>query len=56
MDYASSVMPNPSSIHAFGMEAKKKLEKHKDEGLSEAYIEAISCLNVTQELIKIAEK
>ena len=31
MDYASSVTPNPSSIHAYGVEAKGKLEKARKE-------------------------
>jgi cysteine desulfurase len=31
MDYAASVYPNPSSIHKFGVEAKKKLENARRE-------------------------
>ena len=31
MDYAASVLPNPSSIHAEGVEAKRKLEKARRE-------------------------
>ncbi|MDE2399905.1 MAG: cysteine desulfurase [Patescibacteria group bacterium] len=31
LDYAASVSPNPSSIHEFGVEAKKKLEKARVE-------------------------
>ena len=31
LDYSASVSPNPSSIHAFGMEAKGKLEKARKE-------------------------
>jgi cysteine desulfurase len=33
MDYAASALPNPSSIHSFGVQAKNKLEKtRKDVG------------------------
>ena len=31
LDYSASVSPNPSSIHAFGMEAKKNLENARRE-------------------------
>lgn len=31
LDYAASVSPNPSSIHAFGVNAKKKLERARAE-------------------------
>jgi cysteine desulfurase len=31
LDYAASISPNPSSIHAFGVEAKKKLEMARKE-------------------------
>ena len=31
MDYAASVSPNPSSIHALGLDAKKNLEKARKE-------------------------